>query len=367
MHFGFIRHRVAAHDDPAEAFRPVGWWLLILAAMVLVMVCLGGLTRLTGSGLSMVEWQPFTLLPPLSQDAWADVFAKYQASPQYRLVNAGMTLTGFKEIFWLEYIHRLWGRLIGLAFLLPLVQFVAQGRVGRVLLPRLILLFLLGGAQGALGWFMVASGLADRPEVSHYRLAAHLLAALLIYGALLWSALDHLDRPPASVGAARQANLDRAVSLLLALVVMTMAAGALVAGLHAGLIYNSFPRMGDTWLPSESFDLSPGWINMFENHALVQFDHRLLAAGVWMGAVGLWLWGLGKGMGPVLGWRLAVVPVVATLQAALGIATLLSLVPVGLAALHQAGAFLLFSTVLWALHGIRLTDAGRAATYTKLQ
>ncbi|HXP95411.1 MAG TPA: COX15/CtaA family protein, partial [Telmatospirillum sp.] len=314
----------------------VGIWLLTLALMVLVMVCLGGLTRLTGSGLSMVEWQPFTLLPPLSDDAWNAVFTKYQGSPQYRLINDGMTLAAFKSIFWLEYVHRLWGRLIGLAFLGPFVVFLGGGWLSREDVPWLLFLFLLGALQGGLGWFMVASGLADQPEVSHYRLAAHLLAAVAIYAALLWSALDHLDFYPRAIcdhkgssslssspGLTRQsmdprvkpgdddkkrrfdeivncssngtvsgkaARLARPLILLLGLVVLTMAAGALVAGLHAGLIYNSFPLMNGAWFPREAFDLSPVWINVFENHALVQFDHRLLAMASWVGAVALWLW-----------------------------------------------------------------------------
>jgi cytochrome c oxidase assembly protein subunit 15 len=337
-------------DVSKRGRRAVGVWLLALAVMVLVMVCLGGLTRLTGSGLSMVEWQPFTLLPPLSDDAWSAVFAKYQGSPQYRLLNDGMTLEAFKSIFWLEYIHRLWGRLIGLAFLGPFAVFLGGGWLSRDDVPRLLSLFLLGALQGALGWFMVASGLADRPEVSHYRLAAHLLAALAIYAALLWSAFDHLDFFPSF---SSLPGLTRPLTLLLGLVVLTMAAGALVAGLHAGLIYNSFPLMNGAWFPGEAFDLSPAWINLFENHALVQFDHRLLATASWVGAVALWLWSRRLGLPSALVQRLRLVPLVASLQVGLGVSTLLALVPVGLAAAHQACAFLLFSVLLWTLHGVR--------------
>ncbi len=353
MQFGHIESLTLGKGVLREDRRPVGRWLLGLALMVLVMVCLGGLTRLTGSGLSMVEWQPLSVLPPLSGQAWASMFAKYQASPQYRLVNDGMSLAAFKDIFWLEYLHRLWGRLIGLAFLLPFLLFIATGRISRRRMPRLMALFLLGGAQGGLGWLMVASGLADRPEVSHYRLAAHLLAALAIYAALLWSALDELDVRTAGSGPAALVRLRRGLGTLLCLAVLTMAAGALVAGLHAGLIYNSFPSMNGAWFPGEAFDLRPGWINFFENHALVQFDHRLLATASWLGAVVLWLWSRRLELAPDLGRRLALVPLAATLQAGLGIATLLAAVPVGLAAAHQAGAFLLFSALLWALHGVR--------------
>jgi len=348
-------------DVSKSGRRAVGVWLLALAVMVLVMVCLGGLTRLTGSGLSMVEWQPLTLLPPLSTDAWTAMFAKYQESPQYRLINDGMTLEAFQSIFWLEYVHRLWGRLIGLVFLGPFAVFLGGGRLSRDDVPRLLSLFLLGAAQGVLGWFMVASGLADRPEVSHYRLAAHLLAALAIYAALLWFAFDHLDFSPSfsslpgnGAVSGDSGRLIRPLILLLGLVVLTMAAGALVAGLHAGLIYNSFPLMNGAWFPGEAFDLSPVWINVFENHALVQFDHRLLATASWGGAVALWRWSRRVGLPPALVQRLRLVPLVATLQVGLGVSTLLAQVPVGLAAAHQACAFLLLSALLWALHGVRL-------------
>ncbi len=339
------RHPAAA--PTAGDRQAVGLWLLALALMVLVMVVLGGLTRLTGSGLSMVEWQPLSVLPPLSETAWQGMFAKYQASPQYQLVNADMTLTGFQQIFWLEYIHRLWGRLIGLAFLLPFVVFVLRRRIGRAEAPRLVVLFVLGGLQGVLGWFMVKSGLADRPEVSHYRLAAHLMAALLIYAALLWSSLVYLAGP----GGARHdaQRLKPPLLGLLGLVGLTIPAGALVAGLHAGLIYNSFPLMDGAWLPNEALDLSPAWRNVFENLALVQFDHRLLAGLVWASAVGLWLWSRRLALSARAGLAVRLVPVAATLQVALGISTLLLVVPLSLAVAHQAGAFLLFSAVLWAL------------------
>ncbi|PKU24526.1 COX15/CtaA family protein [Telmatospirillum siberiense] len=337
--------------------RPVGAWLLVLAVMVLVMVCLGGLTRLTGSGLSMVEWQPFTVLPPASEEAWNVVFAKYQASPQYRLVNEGMTLAGFKGIFWLEYVHRLWGRLIGAAFLLPFLFFLSTGRLSRAQAPQLLLLFLLGGAQGLLGWFMVASGLADRPEVSHYRLTAHLLAALAIYAALLWTALAHLDPHSRRDGGRDAGRLRRPLSVLLVLVTLTMAAGGLVAGLRAGLIYNSFPLMNGDWFPGEAFDMTPRWVNFFENHALVQFDHRLLAMLTWAAAVASWLRSRRLEIDRALRRRLLLVPLAATLQAGLGISTLLAMVPVGLAAAHQACAFLLVSAILWAAHGVRRVGA----------
>ncbi len=340
--------REETFPDPSEYRRGVGLWLLTLAGMVFVMVVLGGLTRLTGSGLSMVQWQPLTMLPPLTDQAWHESFARYQASPQYHLVNAGMTLAGFKGIFWLEYVHRLWGRLIGLVFLVPFLFFLAGRRITRREAPRLALLFLLGGAQGALGWFMVKSGLVDRPEVSHYRLAAHLVTALVIYGALLWSAFDFLRTPlPRQGGAAGW--LRPPLFGLLALVCTTIPAGALVAGLHAGLIYNTFPLMNGQLLPPEALNLSPLWRNALDNLALVQFDHRLLAVLTWSASVGFWLWSRRRPLPPQARLATALVPLAATLQAGLGIATLLMVVPVPLAVAHQAGAFLLFGVVLWAL------------------
>lgn len=339
----------------------VGRWLLLLAGMTFVMVLLGGVTRLSGSGLSMVQWQPFNFLPPLGHQEWQAMFDAYQASPQYKLVNEGMTLAGFKGIFWLEFTHRLWGRLIGIAFLLPFLWFVATGRIGRADAPRLFLLFVLGGLQGALGWFMVASGLVDRPEVSHYRLTAHLMAGLVLYAGLLWSALDYLreaDPAPLARGAA---VLRRRLLIPLGLLCVTIPAGALVAGLHAGMIYNTFPLMGGTILPSEAFDLVPAWRNFLDNPVLVQFDHRCLAIATWAATILVWL--PARSLILPARTRLAVnlVPLAATAQASLGIATLLSVVALPLAAAHQAGGFLLFTVLLWAIHELRAPTPGRMA------
>jgi cytochrome c oxidase assembly protein subunit 15 len=336
-----------------HAGKAVGLWLFSLAVMVYVMVVLGGLTRLTGSGLSMTEWQPFTLLPPVDDAGWHDLFGLYQASPQYRLLNVGMDLAGFKDIFWLEYTHRLWGRLIGLVFLVPVAVFVWRGHLGRTDVPRLLAVFLLGGLQGVLGWLMVKSGLADRPEVSHYRLALHLLAALAIYGALLWSALNFLRPGAARARHGRLGGVEGALLILAVLVGLTIAAGALVAGLHAGLIYNSFPLMEGRVLPRSAFNLQPVWLNIFENLALVQFDHRVLAMVTWLAAVSIWWWSRRLPLPRRARLAVTLVPVVATLQAGLGISTLLLMVPIPLASAHQGGAFLLFGVVLWAAHETR--------------
>lgn len=327
---------------PRRAADPVTVWLFLCCAMVAVMVALGGLTRLTGSGLSMVEWNPHHLLPPLTPDQWQEAFAKYRASPEYRLVNAGMDLAGFQGIFWLEYIHRLWGRMIGAVFLLPLVVFAWKGRVDRPLVRRLAGLFLLGGAQGALGWFMVASGLVDRPEVSHYRLAAHLVLALVILAALLWTALDRVE-PPAARPAPR---LRMAQAGLLALAFLTLTWGAFVAGMDAGLVYNSFPLMNGQLLPSDGLD-------PFRTHGGVQFAHRLLAVSTVLAVTGVWLWSRRLDLAPRTRQALGLAALWVWGQAGLGVATLLLMVPVPLASAHQMGAVLLVSLLTWALHTTR--------------
>ncbi|MBI5164006.1 MAG: COX15/CtaA family protein [Magnetospirillum sp.] len=295
------------------------------AAMVVAMVVLGGLTRLTGSGLSMVEWQPLTVLPPLGEAAWQAQFAKYQASPEFRLVNRSMDLAGFQAIFWLEYVHRLWGRLIGLAFAVPLAVFVVRGRIDRRLAVRLALILVLGAAQGGVGWLMVASGLVERPSVSHYRLAAHLLLALLIFAALLWTGLDLL-RP-------RAAGVDRRLMALAAVATATIAWGALVAGLDAGLASDTFPLMNGSLFPDGGLALTPVALNGVENPVTVQFIHRLLALTTLVAATVLWAVRRGALPAAVAAW--------CWVQAGLGVATVLLHVPVALAALHQAGAVVL--------------------------
>jgi cytochrome c oxidase assembly protein subunit 15 len=335
----------------------VGIWLLTLAGMILVNVVLGGLTRLTGSGLSMVEWQPLSVLPPLTDGAWAEMFAKYQDSPQFQLVNDHMDLAGFKSIFWLEFIHRNWGRLLGFAFLIPFLLFIWKKIVTKAEAPTLALLFVLGAGQGVLGWAMVASGLRDRPEVSHYRLAAHLFAALILYAALLWTGFDRLAMPESRPLNKGLRSAKRHLRIILILLCFAIPAGALVAGLHAGLIYNTFPLMGDDGLvASDAFEMSPGWINFFANPALVQFDHRVLAFFTWATAMGLIPAVFRKQMIPApLRAKIGLVIALANVQVALGISTLLFYVPIPLAVTHQLCAFLLFGATLWAFHQIRRT------------
>ena len=323
--------------------RAIAAWLYSCAAMVFAMVVLGGLTRLTGSGLSMVDWRPVAgILPPLDAAAWQALFDQYKTTPEFRRVNFWMTVDDFRSIFWLEYLHRLWGRLIGLVFGLPLAYFLIRRWIGPVLGLRLAVLFVLGGAQGLLGWYMVKSGLVDRPEVSQYRLAAHLMLAVVLYGYLLWIALGIRARR------ARQPRYGVHLGLVIAATALTMTWGALVAGLDAGHIYPTFPLMDGKAVPDEILTMSPWPSDLTENAATVQFLHRVLAIA--LVAVVLALWWRGRGAlrrrARALEWLAAA----ALIQAGLGIATLLAGVPAALAAAHQAGGLVLLSSAVYAAH-----------------
>jgi cytochrome c oxidase assembly protein subunit 15 len=333
--------------------RAVGVWLLAVAALIVAMLAVGGLTRLTGSGLSITQWQPIMgALAPIRDAAWRDAFAKYQLIPQYRLENAGMTLEGFKAIFWWEWTHRLLGRLIGFAFIVPFAWFAWTGAIRRAEWPRMLLLFALGGLQGFVGWWMVESGLETRVAVSQYRLAIHLGVAVILLGALLWIALEYLRPSPPPRGEVEAAKPLRVGGIaVVGLVYLQMLLGALVAGLHAGLIYNSWPSMDGRLFPEHPFFHSPWWINFFENPGLVQFDHRIGAYLVAAGAVALW-W-RGRGLSGLAKRSANAVLHLTLLQILLGIATLLLQVPIWLAALHQVTAALLFCTAVWHAYELR--------------
>jgi cytochrome c oxidase assembly protein subunit 15 len=334
---------------------PVALWLFAVAGMIWVMIVLGGATRLTGSGLSIMEWAPFRgTLPPLSQAEWQRLFGLYRQIPQFALVNTDIGLDGFKHIFWLEYVHRLWGRLIGLAFFVPLVAFWLTGRIERRLRPRLLLLFVLGGLQGAVGWFMVASGFfPDATAVSPTRLVIHLGLALLLYGAILWTALSVL-RPPALAAQDRGGGALRPMLIALcAAVPLTMLAGGFVAGLHAGLDYNTFPLMDGHVVPQGYARLTPFWRNLTGNIAAVQFDHRLLATLTALLAAACVAVGLSRRPAPVPRAALLALGAAVAAQYALGVATLLLAVPVGLAVAHQAVAVLVLTAALVCLHALR--------------
>jgi cytochrome c oxidase assembly protein subunit 15 len=314
-------------------------WLIVVAAMIFFMIVLGALTRLSESGLSMVEWQPVTgWLPPIGDQAWQGELEKYLSSPQGRLVNRGFDVGEFKQIFWLEFLHRLWGRFIGLVVALPLAWFWLAGRLSPWLKPRLVTLLVLGGLQGALGWAMVASGLIGRPSVSHYRLAGHLLLAVALYGYTVWLVLE-LGRQDLRRDDPRT---RRKATALIAFLFVVLTWGALMAGLRAGAAHNTFPTMSGYWIPPGMFELVPWWANLFENGTTVQFIHRWLAKLLVLGVL-------------IMAWRTRrpetlAAGAMALIQLGLGIATLLSGVNIALATLHQAGAVLLLTILIVVRH-----------------
>ena len=345
--------------------RVVAYWLIATAVMILLMVVIGGVTRLTESGLSITEWKPVSgALPPLGQAAWADAFEKYQQIPEYREIHRGMSLEEFKGIFFWEYLHRLWGRLIGLVALVPLVVFLIQGRIKGADVPFLIAVPFLVALQGALGWYMVESGLSVRTSVSQYRLTAHLMLAVAIYGYIVWIAADILRREPLWLDGMRVRKFRRAARGILALVTLTMIAGGFTAGLKAGLTYNTFPLMDGRIVPEGYLQLAPWWRNLFENIATVQFDHRLLATTSFFAILAFWGAARRQCLPRSLRKPLNALMLVACLQVALGISTLLLVVPVPLAAAHQAGAVLLFTCALLTLHGLKEPRGARKAVTT---
>ena len=343
--------RQADHRRPDLCWAVLAW-LYTLCAMILAMVALGGATRLTGSGLSIMEWAPVRgTLPPLSEAEWNRLYELYRQIPQYELVNKGFGLEGFKAIFWLEWLHRFWGRMIGLAFIVPLGILWWRGAVPRALLPRLAGLFVLGGMQGAVGWFMVASGFtADATSVSPYRLVAHLGLALVLYAAILWTALGLRGAEPI-VGGPR-----RLVQATAWLVALTILAGGFVAGLKAGLDYNTFPLMDGRLVPEGYARLEPFLRNFAENIAAVQFNHRMLATLTLVLALASLVAGWGCAARPVLLGLAGTVVV----QYGLGIATLVHVVPVSLGTLHQTMAVLVLTAALVSLDRLRAVRAPRS-------
>ena len=317
-------------------------WLYAVAALVLAMVLVGGATRLTESGLSITEWRPVMgVLPPLREAQWQAEFQKYQAIPQYQALNKGMSLDAFKTIFWWEWTHRLLGRVIGAAFLLPFLWFLWRGWVGPGLRGRLWFIFGLGALQGAVGWWMVASGLVNRIEVSQYRLATHLVLACVIYAAMIWTAQRLGERPAPPL----LARIRYSAYGLLILVLAQIYLGAIVAGLRAGYIYNTWPLIDGAFIPDAArlFLIAPAWRNVFENTLTAQFDHRMLAYAIFVCAL-LHAFDVTRtvkqGFVPV---SASVLAIAVTLQAALGIATLLLVVPLSLALAHQAMAMLVLT------------------------
>ncbi|KAG2666934.1 hypothetical protein I3760_15G088700 [Carya illinoinensis] len=346
----------------SHAQKMVGIWLFGSATWVFSMVVLGGVTRLTRSGLSMTDWKFTGSLPPLADEDWYHEFEKYKQSPEYKRVNRGMSIEEFKFIYWMEYAHRMWGRALGIMFALPFSYFLRKGYVTLQLRLRLSALFALGAGQGLIGWWMVKSGLEEpaseyvQPRVSPYRLAAHLTSAFAIYCGLFWTGLSVvMPEPPAESvswvrGAAKVKRIALPVSLLVAI---TAVSGAFVAGNDAGHAYNTFPKMGDTWIPPDVFDLKPVIRNFFENTSTVQLDHRILATATLLSIGTLW-WSTRKlDIHPAVRSLIGSIVGMASLQVTLGISTLLSYVPVSLGTAHQAGALTLLTLVILLNHTVR--------------
>jgi cytochrome c oxidase assembly protein subunit 15 len=317
----------------------IGVWLYTSAFMVFAMAVIGAITRLTESGLSMTEWRPLMgALPPMSEGEWLRVFGEYQKSPQYKSINAGMSLDEFKNIFFWEWFHRLWGRLIGLVYALPLLYFWLSKKIPAGYGLKFLGLLILGGAQGLLGWYMVKSGLVDRPSVSHYRLAAHLSLAFILFFLLFKTAQNFVSLPSflypkpkkTDEKTFKTAKIYRILSGKL--IALTIIWGAFVAGLDAGLIYNEFPYMGGAFFPSDGAALSPFWLNFFENHATVQFTHRWLAMTTAVMIIAY-----------CFTVRHFALLFMICLQISLGIATLISVVAIPVAAMHQAGALIVLA------------------------
>ena len=335
--------------------KSIAVWLLACCALVFAMVVVGGVTRLTHSGLSIVEWQPIIgTIPPLSQGDWEVLFEKYHQTPQYKKVNLGMSLEEFKGIFWWEYFHRLLGRVIGLAFFIPFLYFLARKAIDGPLGLKLAGIFLLGGLQGAMGWYMVKSGLVDNPHVSQYRLTAHLGLAFIIYAAMLRVALGLLSPAGTSYYGNGRLRSLRSFSIgITTLIFVMILSGGFVAGIRAGLAYNTFPLMNGHLIPPELFMLEPWYRNFFDNMATVQFNHRMIA---WTLAILIPVFWFKSRNLPLPGsTRLAcsLLLLMLAVQISLGIATLLLVVPLPLAAAHQAGAMLLFTAALWVNHQLR--------------
>jgi cytochrome c oxidase assembly protein subunit 15 len=332
----------------ARERRQVAAWLFACAALAFLVVLVGGVTRLTRSGLSIVEWQPLVgVLPPLSQADWETLFARYRETPEFRQVNFGMTLEGFKRIFWWEYIHRLLARLIGAVFLLPYVYFLVKKKLDRPLAWKLGGIFLLGALQGAVGWYMVKSGLVDDPKVSPVRLTLHLGLALAIFSAELWLAMQLL---------APKRRFERFAVLLPIMVFVMALSGGMVAGLRAGYAYNTFPLMNGHLVPPEAMLLEPWWRNFLYNMATVQLMHRAFFWALTLLVLVAW-WRNRRDLAPT-----ALLVVFAT-QATLGIATLLTGVPVALGAAHQGGAVLVLAVALWYAHSAVHRQATRHAQH----
>ena len=346
---------------PGHKLRALRIWLGVVAALIVAMILVGGATRLTESGLSITEWKPVMgAIPPLTDMDWQAAFEAYQQIPQYTELNRGMSLDQFKTIYWWEWTHRFLGRLIGVVFFIPFVGFWLAGYIPRHLLPWLLGLFALGALQGAVGWYMVMSGLVDRVSVSQYRLTVHFGLALIILGFTLWL-LFSLGRERRQTGSPAR-GVAWVAGIVLALIFLQMLAGALVAGLDAGFGYNTWPLINGAFIPLGLDEAQPWYLNLFENPLAVQFNHRMLGYAVVVAALAQFAWlALRDAASPLLGSSLTVA-LLAVLQAVIGVWMLLLAVPTTLGLAHQAGAVALFGA---ALYHFWLTRAGEGGTATQ--
>lgn len=327
-------------------------WLLAGCFLIYAMVVIGGITRLTHSGLSMVEWNMIVgSLPPMSDADWLVPFEKYKQSPEYQLINNQFSLEEFKSIYWWEYIHRMLGRTIGVVFLVPFFYFLIKKKFDKSLLKKMYILLLLGAFQGILGWFMVKSGLQKEPNVSHYRLAAHLISAFTVFGFTFWYALNLLY-PSKVEEQAFSAKLKRMSKLMFGIIVIQIIYGAFVAGLKAGLFYNTYPRMGTTFFPETIISFEPFWRNLLENPAGVQFMHRVIALAVLLGVAFLWDSSRKLQLNTLQRKASNIMILVVVAQFILGVITILFAVPITMGVLHQTGAFVLFAATLFFIHSL---------------
>jgi cytochrome c oxidase assembly protein subunit 15 len=325
-------------------------WLLLVSVTIFAIVVVGGVTRLTHSGLSMVDWQPIMgVVPPLNQQEWQETFDAYKQYPEYQKLNRNMNLEQFKSIFYWEYGHRLLGRAIGVIFFVPFVIFWLQKRFADSLKKKLIIVLVLGGFQGLMGWYMVMSGLVDLPRVSHYRLAAHLSIALLLMGYIFWIVLDLVSNDRSEGG-----NVPRALRMfaiaVLVLVSVQIIYGAFTAGLRAGFGYNTFPLMNEKWIADAVGSMTPWWLNLFESNATVQFIHRYLGILVMLIVMALWLWGMNTALSKPQKMGLHLLTGITAIQFVLGVFTLILVIPISLASLHQAVACFLLIASVYVVH-----------------
>ncbi len=333
---------IRAHRNPMH----VTVWLLVICAMIYSVIAIGGYTRLTQSGLSMVDWRPISgVLPPLTQTQWIAEFEHYQQFPEYKTVNIDLSLQGFKRIFWIEYTHRMAGRLVALAFLIPFLFFQFRGYFSIAMSLRLIAVFLVGGLQGLLGWYMVRSGMVSDPSVSQYRLAAHLSLAVLLYSYVLWLSIGLICKKFRLGYPERSRQLSAGIAICIGLVAIMLVSGGFMSGTRAGFVVNTYPRMNGEWIPDMLFSLTPLWVNLFENVIAIQFTHRWVAFALVMATAIVWFqrFSMDRSAVRIL---LDIAMIVVICQFCLGVATLVSRVQLPIALAHQSGFVMLLSILI---------------------